>query len=232
MGVKAVVITDVVNSSALSDKARQALDTCLRNMFDKFNDQYDTQLTGRFGYSLGDEFQAVFISAELTIRPVFLMHSWLASQWESNWIRVRSAIGIGRISVESSWISREQDGPAFYKARELIRLIHQEKRTIGISCDGVSPIIKVCNKSFDIGCRFVTSTLDHWTRAQWEVAYWKWEGKSSREIAEILQVKPQNIYKRLKSAKFELVDSTLHFFEEILSEPSLIDAIQSARSAD
>jgi hypothetical protein len=228
MDLKAAVTTDVVKSSSLTDEQRRALDQNLRRMFASFNSRFDHELSAIFDFSLGDEFQAVFAPPDLAIRRVYSMHAFLASQLPEGPVRVRSAIGIGRVSVAESRVPREQDGPAFHIARKLIDALDHDKLSVGIVCQGQTPLLKTANHAFDIGCRLIHAITNSWTRAQWEVAYWKWEGKTVREISEILAIQPQNVFKRLKSAQFATIQQALEGFEAILREPALIIAIRDS----
>jgi hypothetical protein len=228
MNLRAAVIADVVGSSDRSDESRRRLDETLTDLFRYLNRKYDTVLSARFDYSLGDEFQAAFKSPGSAVRPVLLMHSWLASRPGPAPIRIRSAIGIGRVAVAPSRRPRRQDGPAFHVARRQTELIHEEGRSIGITCDGSAAIVRVCNEGLDAGCRLLDSVLKGWTRAQWEAAHWRWEGESSKDVAIRLGVAPQNISKRLKSARFAAVDAALRSIETMLGDPELQASIAAA----
>lgn len=229
MSPRAVLIADVVGSSQLDQASRLGLDADLRILFGQMNSEYQPSLTGKFGISLGDEFQAVFGEPALAIRPVLLIHAWLASQAKVRGVQVRSSVGIGPVFVTSSRITRKQDGPAFHKARALIEQLHQQKQRIAFACIGDSTLTRAVNLSLEIGCRFVDSLWDDWTQPQWEAAYWKWTGKTSREVADLLEVRPQNISKRLKSSRFFLVDQTFSRFETILREPDLLADLAAQR---
>ena len=153
---------------------------------------------------------------------MLLTHAWLASQTQ---FRVRTAIGIGPLFVETSLIAHNQDGPAFHVARKQILLIHKQKQTHQISCYGQGPAVWFCNKAFLIGCRLVHSIWSRWTQPQWEAALFHWEGKNSREVADYLGVQPPNISKRLKSARFWVVNDTFKNFEEMLEQTELLAEI-------
>ncbi len=225
--IDSVIIADVVKSSELSDESRRDLDKLLRGMFTIYEEKYKTSLLSSITFSLGDEFQAVLSSADSAVLPALQMQSWLALQSPDRPYRIRTAIGVGRVSVTTSRVAREQDGPAFHVARKLIHDIHKQKTLFGIRCHGSSPLIQLFNNSFDISCRFVSSALLRWTQPQWEAIYWKWEGESSKQIAERLGVRPQNISKRLTSANFQAVDQALKGFATILRHPALLDEMSS-----
>jgi hypothetical protein len=219
--VKAVIIADIVGSSSLSDAARRQLDHDLRQLFEILNARYEPDLSARFDYTLGDEFEGVFARPELAIRPAFLLRAWLATQAATGHVQARCAIGVGTVSVENSGLPREQDGPAFHAARTLINSLHERDRRFGIRCSGRDPVVEISNRGFEIGCRFLDSIMTGWTEPQWEAAYWRWLNKSSTEVAELLHIKPQNVSKRLKSSRFRLVDETIRDFNQILREPAL-----------
>ena len=228
MQTKAVVITDIVRSSSMQAHARKQLDEDLQSLFVQFNQEYEQQLSAVFDTSLGDEFQAVFSVPEAAVHAVFLTHAWLASQAKSGPIRVRSAIGIGAVTVENSREPRRQDGPAFHTARRLLNHIHDEKQSFGIACNGPAPIVAIANTSFDVGCRLIDAIVNTWTVSQWEASYWRWRGLSSREIATQLGIKPPNVSKRLKGASFWAIDAAIDGFEAILRDPALGHAIAEA----
>ncbi len=150
MSLRAVLIADVVGSSQLDQPSRLLLDADLKRLFGQMNVEYQPALTGKFGISLGDEFQAVFREPALAVRPVLLMHAWLASQAKFQGVRVRSSVGVGPVFIRSSRISRKQDGPAFHKARTCIEQLHQQKQLIAFACVGDSTVIRVVNLSLEI----------------------------------------------------------------------------------
>jgi hypothetical protein len=226
MGPKGVLLADVIGSSTLSNEGRLRLDDTLREAFSKFNQQFEPLLSADLDTTVGDEFEAVFDSPGETLVPLQIIRCWLASQAGPTPTMIRSAIGIGTVSVAGARTPRRQDGPAFHVARRLMERLKAEKRLFGIECSGGGSIIQIANLGFDAGCRLIDSIQDRWTLPQWEAAYWRWQGEKSVETARLIGVAPQNITKRLQSAHFNVINHAINAFKTILSNDELLQAIE------
>jgi SatD family protein len=221
MNLRSVLICDIVNSSVFSDTQRVQLDLLLSRLFSHFNYIYHDYLAAEFDLTIGDEFEAVFLQPQDAIKPAFLMRAWLISQTSELSPKLRVAIGIGKVFVTRTRTPRRQDGPAFHIARRLIDRLKLEKRSVGIACNDNSNFISVINELIDTTLLYIDDILSRWTTPQWEAAYWRWQYKSLEETASILNISFQSVHKRLKSARFDMVDDGINRLIKILSNSEI-----------
>lgn len=191
------LIGDLIDSKRLADRKQAQKD--LQDLMAVLNQDYRDYLVSPFTVTTGDEFQALF-------QPnVHLMQ--LLDQIALGFPHpIRFGLGLGEMLTD---INREQsigsDGPAYWRARAAIDSIH-EKNDYGSSRIAVSLGDDRRSQAVNTvlaACSFIQSK---WNSSQREVLecmlmdYIYDEHFSHGEIAELLQISPSALSKRLRSS--------------------------------
>lgn len=186
------LIADLAGSRDLGRDRRREVQDRLTDLLEELNDGLHDSLHSRFAVTLGDEFQG------LLRRP--------ASITDILW-RLRRAFpslrfwtGVGHGGLDTPLLERAigMDGPAFHNARRAVERARDDAVHGGVFV------------GFDADDQVLTglgSLLDHhrqsFTTAQLEAVDRVREGHKESEVAAALDVSPQAISKRLKSAGWE-----------------------------
>jgi len=105
------VIADIVASRAIKD--RPLIQKQLGEVLAALNARSESGILSPYTITLGDEFQAVFSTADSLFRDAFTI---LAALYP---VRVRFSFGVGTIDTPINfWQAIGMDGPAFHHARE------------------------------------------------------------------------------------------------------------------
>lgn len=166
-----------------------------------------------FTTSRGDEIQAV-------------LKGWLQEPSIARRLRhacrpvnLRIGIGLGvlegEISATSSW---DMDGPAFHLAREALDGLKKAR--------GPRTVVRSHDAWFDKVVTTIWLLIDTieetWTQPQWDAIHVYETEKTYRQAAEQLGVRPQNVEKRCKSARWQSVreaETILQMMGERLGVP-------------
>ena len=188
------LIGDLIGSKQLKNRKQAQKD--LQDMMAVLNQDY---LVSPFTITTGDEFQAL-------LRPnpeVMRLIDQIALGFPHP---IRFGLGLGEIVTD---INREQsigsDGPAYWKARAAIEAIH-EKNDYGSSRIAVSLGDDELSQAVNTVLAAASFIQSKWNTSQREVLermlteYIYDENFSHGEIAELLQISPSALSKRLKSS--------------------------------
>ena len=192
------LIGDLIESKQLKNRKQAQKD--LQNMMAVLNHDY---LVSPFTVTTGDEFQAL-------LRPnpeIMQLLDQIALGFPHP---IRFGLGLGEIVTD---INREQsigaDGPAYWRARAAIDVIH-EKNDYGSSRIAVSLGDEELSQAVNTVLAATSFIQSKWNTSQREVLeqmlmeYIYDENFSHGEIAELLQISPSALSKRLKSSGLKI----------------------------
>ena len=207
------VIGDIVNSKKLEDRnlVQQKLYKCLNHI----NQQYSNYIASNFMITLGDEFQGLLSSAYCLTEIIEYIERAMYP------VNVRFGIGIGEITTA---INKElplgADGPAYYRAREMINRIKStagKKKTsyTNIMLNSDCETDSLINEIFAL-CTFIKKK---WTQRQREVIYAHIEnGDNQLKTAEALGIAQSNVSTNLSAAGYYTYRKALGAVADILSK--------------
>ncbi|MFO7786968.1 MAG: SatD family protein [Halospina sp.] len=184
-----VMIADVIGSRQLANRGQiqTQLEAELRTL-----SADRAGLPSPYTITLGDEFQAVFDSADRVFPDVLAIIRALHP------VGVRFALGIGPLSTA---INPEQaigmDGPAFYRARDLLERMKKEKRTIAVAGlpedDGLQ----------ESALGLFDHQLRKWRPNRLDTLRLLIQGHEAAAIAEHLNITEQSVYKNIREGGLE-----------------------------
>jgi len=179
-----VVIADLVASRSIPDRA--VIQERLAAVLSALNEA-DPYLVSPYTITLGDEFQAVLSAADEMLYDAMAILSALHPY------QVRFAFSVGEISTP---LNRRQaigmDGPAFHLARDgIVRL--RETGTLFMVCG----LDEVWAGLINAALAFVSQYAGEWPRSRYQAFLGLHEGRSVADIACMLGLTTQAIYKTI-----------------------------------
>ena len=194
MSTYIVVIGDIVESKDLKPAQRKKTQNQLEDVFHQLNRQ-SRQLLSPYTITLGDEFQAVYRSADQ------LFHDIWAFTAQIHPVKVRVAISVGEITTE---INREQslgmDGPAFHAARDRIEEMKSNDILLSLTTD---------DKSFDrlvnSSLRILGGNLRTWNKNRFTILKKRYENIEVKKIARELNLSEVAVYKNIHAGTLDAV---------------------------
>ena len=187
----AVITGDIIRSRQAKD--RMELQSDVETKLSFINAEFAPDLAVNFQITLGDEFQGLVRS----LAAVPTIASTLREQL--NPINVRLSIGIGPIATNMNKIISKMDGPAFHLSRDGISQISRdgERITIYRTSDAeTNNILNAVTLLTDI-------LLQKRTDKQWQAIRLYRKERNLKKVADRLNVKFQNIHKRLQAAHWD-----------------------------
>lgn len=189
-----VVIGDIIESKDLKPALRKQTQNQLEDVFDQLNRE-SGELLSPYTITLGDEFQAVYRSAD------HLFHDIWAFTAQIHPVRVRVAISVGEITTE---INREQslgmDGPAFHSARDRIDKMKTEDILLSLTTE---------DKSFDqlvnSSLRILAGNLRTWNKNRFTILKKRYENIEVKKIARDLDLSEVAVYKNIHAGTLDAV---------------------------
>jgi hypothetical protein len=199
-----VLIGDIIASRHSPD--RKDLQNRLKALLKKLNHRKPKPISP-YTLTLGDEFQAVFDTADYVFRDIVqIMESLHPDQ-------VRFSLGLGNITTE---LNRNQalgmDGPAFYRAREGITRLKDSGELLDLSGlpDSWAPLAEG-------SLRLLSQRIQKWEANRLAVLHGLLVGDPVKTIAANLGVTEQAVYKNIRSGGLEAVIQVLSALTEILN---------------
>ncbi|XOZ33608.1 SatD family protein [Halomonadaceae bacterium KBTZ08] len=179
-----VMIADIIGSRQLANRgqAQAFLEAELHTL-----SADRSQLASPYTITLGDEFQAVFNSANRAFPDI------LATLRALHPVGLRFALGIGPLATP---INPEQaigmDGPAFYRARDLLAAMKKDKRTIAIAGlpadDGLQ----------DSALGLLDQQIRKWQPNRLDILRFLLQDSEVDTIAANLDITEQSVYKNIR----------------------------------
>lgn len=112
------IIGDIIDSKGI--KERNEIQIKLNKLLDNINTDYKKYIVSKWTITLGDEFQ-VLLKPNL---EVFKMLDYISYKMYP--VKIRFGIGLGEILTDINYKkSIGSDGPAYWRARQAIELIHE-----------------------------------------------------------------------------------------------------------
>ncbi|MCH5281910.1 MAG: hypothetical protein J1E61_10620 [Lachnospiraceae bacterium] len=113
------LIMDIEKSKTYGISARNEMqhyiDKCIKNLNRLFNEEIQCEVT----FSAGDEFQGLFNDVATALMYYRLFEMLIKP------VKIRAGIGIGDWTIKMErGLSTQQDGPAYYNARQAIKEVH------------------------------------------------------------------------------------------------------------
>lgn len=194
------IIGDIVDSKKLTD--RNVVQQKLKKVLEDINNKYSEDIASKFTITLGDEFQGLLKNRNSIMKIVFEIEMAMTP------IQIRFGIGIGDISTDISFNnSSEIDGPAYHRARKMIKEIKEKKSQYAESYSNVLICSEEDNLEIDELLNSIlsvcTALKSKWTERQKEIIYaYITNDKNQYKAAHILNIGQPSVNKALRSAQF------------------------------
>jgi hypothetical protein len=185
-----VKICDVVESRQLAD--RELFQRKLAKVLTETS-RGSRGLASQYTITLGDEFQAVYRTADS------LIADHIAIMAEIHPVRIRVSIGVGNLTTR---VNPKQaigmDGPAFYSAREALVALKKTPDLMRISGDSKGTWT-LANSTLNL----ITRRIRGWARNRLLVLTALLRDEGVSEIAAKLQISRVAVYKNIKLASLD-----------------------------
>ncbi len=189
-----VLIADIVSSKKISDRDR--FQKNLKAEINKINKESGSILSP-MTITLGDEFQCVYSDAGEIFR-----HIWgiLFACYPE---RIRFSYGMGTITTT---INRKQaigmDGPAFYDARDGLKVLKQKHHLFNIMySEGIPEIVDLVRNTL----RLISYNVAGWKKNRIEIMGMLSGGTPVKLIANKLNISEQAVYKNITSGGLQTI---------------------------
>lgn len=127
----AALIVDIVDSRKLSRTDREAMQRIVKACMEALNEIFRPSMAFEMVFSAGDEMQALFRAPHDALMHFRLMQMLLHP------LGLRCGIGVGEWEVRlPEGSSTEQDGSAYHRARDAIRLAHRPNSCSAVLLSG------------------------------------------------------------------------------------------------
>lgn len=189
-----ILIGDIVQSKKLESGVRGEKQESLEAVFEMINGESE-HLVSPYSITLGDEFQAVYNSAEDLFKHIWLIFA------EMHPVKVRMSISVGEISTKINTSHPfGMDGPAFHMAREQIDRMKKEKRLLAIAT-GYERFNRIINPTFQI----LEANFKSWNKNRFSVLYSYHTGSDVKQIAAELGISDVAVYKNINAGALDAV---------------------------
>ncbi len=190
------LIGDVVQSRSILN--RSAFQRQLEETLAEINREH-SDLLSPYTITLGDEFQAVYRSADWLFHDIFHLLTAVFPQ------RIRFAIAMGRLDTP---INPKQaigmDGPAFHLCREGILYLKQSDSLFYLASEKGN--WQLANQTLAL----ISHELSSWNRNRWMIMDALLKGTSPRHIAEQLNISTVAVYKNIRAGALEIIQNILN----------------------
>lgn len=207
----AVMTGDIIDSRHIDDPRRlsRVLDESLALLAERFAARTQRYRGDGFQVALPDAPEAM--SAAILLRAALIRHSTRDQRWDA---RLAIAIGTDHDWARSSNLAEASSAPYVASGQALDAL--GDERHLCLVLDGASD--RGC---LDLLLRFVDERLDDWSAAAAEAVYHQlWHAESQQALAERLGISQPAVHKRLRTARWPLLQETLAYLERRLKEES------------
>lgn len=207
--IKGVITGDLVNSTNIATKWRQAVVDALNVCISDFMSITPIKIE----MYRGDSFQVVVDRAEHTLAIAIALRAKLrASTPEGSDVwDARVSIGIGNISFESDNVVTS-DGEAF-------RLSGRAFDNIGKRRLNLSTPWTELNTAMELNTRFADEFISSWTARQARVVYYSiLFRKTQKEMAEDLGMTRQNFNYHWGTSKAQLILDYIEYFKTLIAK--------------
>ncbi|MNJ92625.1 hypothetical protein D3C87_102990 [compost metagenome] len=190
-----VLIGDIDASREIAPKSREKIQRDLEKIFSKLNEDYSKEIVSPLKLTLGDEFQALFLSPYVgwkIIQEIEISASKMG-------LSLRYALSYDVLHTSINKVEPlSMDGPAFWEARALIEK-KASKYSFHIREFSFNSTLQVLGKVLD-------TTRNDWTDIQTKYVYHMLETENSTasETARYFDKSPSTVHRMLKTTKIDL----------------------------
>ena len=203
------LIGDIVGSKQLP--GRDAFQTELA-AFLKETSSRNPALISPYTITLGDEFQAVYKSADTLFADTFSIMCQIHPA------QARFAVGVGGISTE---INRKQalgmDGPAFHRAREAITELKKTSFLLRLQGDPANEAGHDRWQLINHLLNLVSHGMDGWSRNRLRIMQGLLKGESVAALEKELRISNVAVYKNINAAALDEVKGVCDEITRILN---------------
>lgn len=212
MATYAVLTGDIVASSQLTLRERDAMLALLREIFWQIQAE-EKAIEKEFDLFRGDSFQVLLNDPKPALRIALYIRLKLIADQEQfhphDW-DARIAIGLGEVTYQGREVATS-DGPAFRNSGPVLDEMKGSERLK----------ITASDKDFNWEMRVATSLLDgvssRWTSKQAQVMLEAMEGKKQGEIAAKLDISQPAVSKMLKISHWEAIEAFIGRYAHIVA---------------
>lgn len=194
------LIGDIVRSKSINAKERREFQKHFREDLEYFNRKYRDKITSKLTVTLGDEYQGLFNDALVA----FELISYIQVKYP---YQFRHGIAIGELYTDLNDISIGMDGPVWWKAREALNEIKNDKKNnVSIKIYGLKN--KVLEDLINNSFVFINALMNNWKEPHKEVlkniieTYGLINQFKQVEFAHKFNFDPSKVSRILKSTKF------------------------------
>ena len=201
-----VLIGDIVSSKQITDRAliQERLSAALEGL----NNRQDPDLASPYTITLGDEFQAVFDSADTLFCDAISILLALHPE------QVRFSFGIGAIETPiNPNRAIGMDGPAFYNARKGIEELKATPCLFNIAGMDASQATLVKQS-----LRLVSHNLCKWNRNRFQVMAMLCEGLPAKEIGDRVSISNTAVYKTIDAGALQIINQLFAEVTKLINE--------------
>jgi hypothetical protein len=191
------LIGDIIKSRSINN--RNEIQLKLEDIFTRVNAKYEQFIVSKFLITIGDEFQGLLKPSAPIYEIIYTIVEPLYP------IQVRFGLGLGVITTPLKEMALGMDGPAFYLARESLKVAHEKK---GHAIVFKSDILdKVAEDAINMMFGSLAVIRKLWPESFWEILPYLRMGKTQNEIASLIKVTQPYISKLIKSACWKEVET-------------------------
>ncbi len=195
-----VLIGDLIASRQLPERGKTQ--EKLAAALERLNATSAERLASPYTITLGDEFQAVFRTADR------IFHDAVTLLLALHPIRIRFAWGIGRIETPlNPEMAIGMDGPAFHHAREAMTVLKKTPHLFGISGEPL-PRAGLALAALHL----ISHSLHKWKKNRLHVLSLLGEDMAIKDIAARIGISDKAVYKTIDSGGLRII---LSLFEEL-----------------
>ncbi len=207
MSKEIVLIGDIIRSKTKQD--RSALQERLKNEIKKVNREFRSEIKAPLKLTKGDEFEGVFKNIRGAVEAFEKIESEIYPD------KIRGGIGVGEITTKNTQNVSEMDGPAFYRAREMIEEGKKSNRSSSILLIGGGEGME---NSVNVILRLLMDLKSEWTKREREIMdYWIFEGyPTQEEVAERFGIDRSTVAQHLSNAHHGTVRRSRKFIFNLL----------------
>ena len=191
------LIGDVVGSKDVPKRAD--FQKKLTNALKKINDRKPRPVVSPYTVTLGDEFQAVYRTADTLFLDVF---SILA---EMHPVEIRFGVGLGELTTPvNAKQALGMDGPAFHRARATITALKESEYLIGLQGEPAPQGPDFDHwKLFNHLLNFVSHKVGSWEKNRLHIICGLLANRPVAELEQQLKVSKVAVYKNINTAALD-----------------------------
>ncbi len=203
---KIVLIGDIIASKKIKD--RSAVQKKLNNAFKKINSS-NKYIISPYTITLGDEFQAVYNSADKLFKDIWQISAALYPE------KSRYSIAVGDITTKLNKVQAiGMDGPAFYYARKGLEELKQTNYIFSFSEAEEKYDLHLIQQTLFL----ISHLTENWKATRFAILIMMYEGLSAKEISKKLKISNQAVYKNINAGALDIIVNLTTEIEKNINE--------------